>query len=645
MLKILDYGKPAPFGRIIGRPRHLAWPVHAYRVTLPSIFDNGDGLNAFERVILKLLGTVGLMDAEVLADETRIPLDLVKSVLLRLKDKGLIDENHSIIEQEHDDAHPTEFVTALLFRELASGKILPFLHWLDNTNPMRKKEVEDQDFQKIRWDDAYKKERPEPRDVIRTLRAMKKRSSAFGRGEKMPAIQQITIAAAPELFYLDCPIAIQSIDGEFRIADPFGNGFSLILENVFEQLLEKENNLALWLFAWKKALSNPQQSKQDVTPKELFDNDSNWQRYPKLIANLRPSPHNPFRSIAQIHAAIEWALFYACYCRSVDSVIKKLKLTPQEKHSALLELAAKEIGLELPSRGFRPILEGKLREFENGRTFQETVFAIALLQAQDDARHPLRRLASVHPMLINRLIAINTKRNEKAHGKGGADVPQQELADEPFMREVVHILVPDIVFADTPVTVPDQDALGDVLLDARTSIQTEFGFRLFNRLGANLQDRLIHAECFFLSCHDGDDALAYIRDIYAAVQASFQKALAGRLPPDTSDTQLKDMAEGKAAGAGFCARLPESLRTVKILAIRDTLQGGSKTLGACILAWLLVADADELAAIRDVQPSLLDDAANLITRRGHGNEPLPLPKVEVAKFRKTALSTIKTLIE
>ena len=644
MLKILDYGKPAPFGGIIGRPRHLAWPVNVYRVTLPRVSDD-DGLNVFERVILKLLETVGLMDADALADETRIPLDLVKSVLLRLQDKGLINGDHSIIEQERDDEPPPAFVTALLFRELATGRILPFLHRLDDTNPMRKKEGEEKDFQIIRWNDARRKEMPAPRDVISALRAMKKRAFAFGRNNKMPVVQQITIAAGSELLHLDCSIVIQKSDGEFRIADPFGNGFSLILENAFEQLLEQEESLTKWLGGWKQALSNPRLEKQDAAPKEPFDNDSNWQRYPKLIANLRSSRHSPFRSIAQIHAVIEWALFYTCYRQSVESVITRLKLTVQEQHPALLEQASKTIGLELPSRGFRPIREGKLRDFEEGGAYQETVLAIAMLQAQDDASHPLRRLALAHPDLINRFLAINDKRNEKMHGKGGANVPQQKLPDEPFMREVVHILVPDIVFADTPVAAPDKDALGDALLDARASIQTELGFKLFNRLGANLQDRLIHAERFFLSCHDGDDALAYVRDIYAVVQASFQKALAGRLPPDASDTQLKDIAAEKAVDAGFCARLPENLRTVKTSAVRQTLQGESQTLGACILAWLLASDADELAEVHDVQPSLLDDAVNLITGRGHGNNPLPLPKVEVARLRKAALSTIRTLIE
>jgi len=37
--------------------------------------------------------------------------------------------------------------------------------------------------------------------------------------------------------------------------------------------------------------------------------------------------------------------------------------------------------------------------------------------------------------------------------------------------------------------------------------------------------------------------------------------------------------------------------------------------------------------------------ANLIIRRGHGNEPLPLPKAKIAKLRKAAFSTIKTLLE
>jgi hypothetical protein len=650
MLRLLDYGKPNPFSGIIGKPRNLAWPVNAYRVTLPKGSNDSDGLNAFERVILKLLNAVGTLDAVDLAAETCIPLDLVKGILLRLQDKGFIDEYNAIIMQEHDDGLKYEdnasvFVTALLFRELVTGKILPFLHWLDDAKPLQKKEGEDKDFRTIRWDSTHRKNTPTPRDVINALRGMKKRAAVFGMEEKMPPAQQITITAESELYHLDCPIAIQKIDSEFRIADPFGNGFSLVLEKAFEQLLEREDNLAGWLLTWKQLLSSARPEKQDVRPKEPFETDANWQRYPKLIASLRPASNAEFRTLAKIHAAIEWALFYACCIRPFKNIITTLRFTEQSRHAALLVQAAQIIGGELPSQGFRPIREGKLREFEAGGAYQETVLAIAMLQARNDAGHPLHRIVSAYPDLINRLLAISAKRNEKAHGKGGADAPRQEPTDDLFMRTVVQSLVPDIVFADNPAATPDKDAQGDALLDARASVQAEFGFKLFNRLGMNVQERLVHAERFFLFCHDEDDASAYVGDLYAVVQASFERVLAGRLPPDTSDTQLIGTAEVKAVEAELCNALSESLRTVKTRAVRQTLQGGSQSLGACVIALLLVSDEGALTAIHDAQPTFVDDMTNLITRRGHGNEPLPLSKAEIAKLRKAAFSTIKTLIE
>jgi DNA-binding Lrp family transcriptional regulator len=161
MLKLLDYGKPNPFGQIIGKPRHLAWPVNAYRVTLPRRAHDCDGLNAFERVILKLLAALGLMSDQELANETGIPLDLVRGILLRLQDKKLIDGSHALIEQEHDSTDgdhekPPVFVTALVFRELVTGKYLPFVHRLDSANPLQTREGEEGLVRVIRADDEHK---------------------------------------------------------------------------------------------------------------------------------------------------------------------------------------------------------------------------------------------------------------------------------------------------------------------------------------------------------------------------------------------------------------------------------------------------------------------------------------------------------
>ena len=137
-LKLLDYGSSNPFGKTLGKTRNLAWPVNVYRVTLPTPSMNNDSLNAFEQVILKLLDAGSLINANSLAQETCIPVDLIKSVLLRLQDKGFIDEKGRIIPQEDSDNRNAylendRFVTALIFRELATGKILPYFQLLMKT--------------------------------------------------------------------------------------------------------------------------------------------------------------------------------------------------------------------------------------------------------------------------------------------------------------------------------------------------------------------------------------------------------------------------------------------------------------------------------------------------------------------------------
>lgn len=653
-LKFLDYSDPVPFSGIIGKARNLAWPVHAYRVTLPRATDGGDGLNPFERVILKLLDAIGAMDASTLADETRIPLDLVNSILLRLRDKALIDEHNRIIEQEDDDSVGGEenapvFVTAILFRELVTGKILPFLHWLDETNPLRTKD-EVRQFLTIPLDDAHKVNPPAPRDVISVLRAVNKRSTVSGGGVSMPSVQQITIIRQPESYCLDCPIAIQKSDGEFRIADPFGNGFSLILEGAFEKLLDQGGELADWLQRWKLLLSNPSPTKpgdRDQLLREPFESEVNLQRYPKLVASLRPSQEKQFRSIAKIYASIEWALFYVC-CRSpFENAISKLKFTGQSQHHKLLESAALSIGLEAHAHNFRPIREGKLLDFQNGKAELDTVLAINILQAQVDESHPLRRIALSHPNIISRLLGIKKMRDEKSHGKGNAGQTETELSEDPLMREIVHYLLPDIIFAkQASVVEADKDARADDLLDARTSIQNEFSFRVFNRLGTNLQNRLIHAERFWHSCKDdSNDARSFADDLYAAVQSTFEKRLDGKLPPHLSDSEFVSAAGKKASAAGLSEALPNCLSKVKTLAIRQTLQGSGQTLGACTMAFLLMSEGDTLLSIAAMQPSFVEDIANVITTRGHGNEPLPLPKADVKILRKASYTTIKTLME
>lgn len=652
-LRLLDYGTRNPFRSTIGRPQHLAWPVHAYRVTLPDKSANGDDVNPFDRVILKLLAALGPLDASALSQETCIPMDLVKSVLLRLIDNGLVDNRHTLRDVDHDSPAERQrvapvFVTAVLFRELVAGKILPFIHRIDDQNPLLQHTESRFFLKKLRANPVHEWTIPTPRDVISAYRGMHKRMSLHGVANAFPPAQQIMVVPRPEPYYLDCPIAILRREGDFRIGDPFGDGFSLTLETAFTQLLEHDSPVREWLRDWKESLRNPRTHEPDSAeqgPKEPFDNQANWQRYPNLVANLKPAKRETFRSLSKIYASIEWALFYACSRRPFEKAIDLLTFAKPVDHPALLSGAAQHIGLRTSEVSFRAIREGKLIDFRMGKAELGTVLAVSLLQAGQDHSHPIRRIAAQHPDIIDLVFGIKKRRDEKAHGEGAADSPEVQLASDELMREIVQLVLPDIWFADTPALKQDEDARGDSLLDARASIQDEFGFRAFNRLGVNVQERLIHAERFWQSCRDGDDALSFAADLYAAVQAAFRAQLAGKFPPELSDSEFSSRAQQNAVSAELCSELPQCLRTVKALAIRQTLQGAGQTLGSCVIAYLLLSNQDTLRSITDLQPSFIDDIEEILTRRGHGNEPLPLPKADIERLRRASFATIKTLLE
>lgn len=647
-LRILDYGKPNPFGGTLGKPRNLAWPVAAYRVTLPRILENGGGLNPFERVILKLLDADGAMDAEKLEEETCIPISLVQCVLLRLRDKGFIDEYNAINSNnrggwQKEEADPVNFATALLFRERATAKILPFVHVLDN-NPVKIREGEEKSFRRIRWAGGSDNALPTPREVITALFAMNKRLRAVGGRKRLPAVQQITIVDEPEYAYLDCPIAIQKNDGEFRIADPFGNGFSLLLENTFNHILEQDENLRTWLTDWKLDLSDSSRYEQVTSHTEPYDTEKNRERYPKLIDNLRLRSNTRYRSIEQIHHVLEWALFYSCLHGPYETALNHLLFTTQTEHPDLLAKAAQTIGLNPPPNGFRAVWPGKLEDFRAEKPDLGTVTAVTLLMAQNDASHSLRSIAARNRNFPTRLFEIKKRRDELAHGQGKVRTDDIELPEETFMRDTVTALLPSIRFSDADQVKVDKDAATDLRFDARTRIQDEFGIGTFNRLGTELQNRLIVAESFLLMWKDGEDAHVFAYDAYAAVQAAFQKMLSGHLTPDISDAEFCAKARRNAEEAGL-GPLPEALSTVKASAIRRTLQGDGQTLGACAVAFLLLSESDTLQNVQSNQPSFLSDIEYIVNMRGHGNQPLPLSEDDIRKFRRTTVLTIKTLLE
>jgi hypothetical protein len=192
-VELLDFGDTTPDAGHFGRSRRIAWPVCAYRVTLPSVIGSGgDSLNPFERVILGLLDAGGASTEVALAQETCIPEDFVRGVLLRLRDRGFIDEHNKILNNKALES-TVNYSTAVIYRELVGGRVLPYLH----ANEL---ETKISNVQRILRGNNRINTRITPKEVIRDTNDMRKQSTKHGSKAFTPAQGQISIADSHERY-------------------------------------------------------------------------------------------------------------------------------------------------------------------------------------------------------------------------------------------------------------------------------------------------------------------------------------------------------------------------------------------------------------------------------------------------------------
>ena len=645
--RALDFGAVNPFTRPIAPPFHLEWPVAVFRVTLPMIRGrSGRVSNPFENVIYALLESTGGLDEQSLAAKTCLPIDMVRNVILRLKDNEEIDANCRVVDlgrkSYSQNKQESTYGTAMVFKELVSGRLLPFLHVVKDNVPLKTKEFPRGNYRRLtKGSEQGFLEPPSVQDIMRIVTRMKRRGAEFAESLQMSKINQIRIAPAVEEFWLDCPIAIQSHDGDFRIADPFGIGFSQILEKVLDDRLAADEILARWMTVWRESLKKNNKTEVE-TRREPYDTYKNSQLYSELMFALRPRSGS-HRSIDQIYASIEWALFYCCERFGRNYAVNKLQIRTPSDHAGWLTGIALSIGFEVPEGGPRAVTGGKLDDFEDGKAEMATVLAIALVQAEFNEVHPLRLIAKVYPDLIFRVRDLAESRGEQVHGRARAMPSEIELVSDEFMRSVVSTLIPSIVFA-TGTRDVDAATAADELLEARTSLQNQFGYEIIRRMEPTTEAALLNAERDWMTMKDGDDGRALVNNLYSAVQSAL-RGLCG-MSYSVADTHqsLLVLAEENSKKSGL-GSLPSVLKTVNVRRIQTALQGSDPSLGAAVLAMLIASRHEILQGIAELKSDFLVVVAELLEIRGHGNHPIPMRIKEIERIRVQAIMVVAALID
>lgn len=648
-VRCLDFGNVTPKSGIIGAVRHLSWPVDGYRVSLPRTITENETLNAFEKVVLGIIKVTRAHDAARIAKETCLEEDFVEGVLLRLRDNKLIDEQNRITDlgfrQMQGEAEGLELRTAWVFRELVAGKLLPFIYLPKHDNPPRWKAEPEHSWSMTA---SRFKFVPTTEEVLASIRETKRRVEAYGDVIHLPRVGQIDVAPNPERFVLDCPIVLRDADGRWRIADPFGYGYSRELEAVFLQEMGSDENLQDWIMKWSNDLtvslgnsetnSNGQESGNAVR-----------KLYPELWPKLRLRQDGT-RAIGDIYAAMEWALYYSCRLNGLDSMVPELKFSSSRDQVALFRNAMGEIGCD-DSGHLAPVTRQDLNKYLSGSAEMRTALPMSVLQAAEDGTHPLRSFCECHPDFVSRIDRMKGRRDAPLHGGDNNRFVELGAPDDIFMKELVSALLPQVKFDDDErwqCGQEDETLFKNVNFNAENSLMGEFGPAVpYLKMKKGMREALLCAERTWITFEGEENIQPFLNDYYAALQAALDAEITSDHVhrPDCRNFDAKLIAIEKSGRLGL-GELPGGLLEAKNTFVQDALEGGGKhTLGASLIVYLALAPEEKLLEMESCVPDFVGKVCEVIKLRGHGNGTIVRTKEESGNYRTFAFDVIKAILE
>lgn len=649
-IRYLDFGNVTPRTGVIGAARHLGWPVNGYRISLPRTIGDIEVLNPFEKVILGIMRVTRHRDTASISSETCLESDFVEGVLLRLRDKGFVDEQNRITDEGakclDQSAEGLELRTAWVFRELVSGKLLPFIYLPQDDSPPRwKKEPQ---YAKVLKPAIKGFGKPSPDEVLASMRETKRRVEGYGEEIHLPRVGQIDVSPNPERYLLDCPIVMRDSDGRWRIADPFGYGYSRELESAFLQEMGESEELQKWLMKWSGSLvidgyDEPHADNSASLSKNVCDT------YPELGQCLRIR-RDGTRSIGQVYAAVEWALFYSCRINGFADKVDELRFASGLDQVSMVKSAMASIGCNATSF-VAPVGRRDLTQYLSGTPEMKVVLPMSILQAADDPSHPLRLFCEKHPDFVERVWRMKGRRDAPLHGGDSDRVVDLGSPDDEYMKELVSTLLPEVVFADdgrANGAQADNMAFKNVNFNAENSIMGEFGPAVpYLKMTRGARESLLSTERFWITFDGEENVQPFINDCYAALQAILDaEIVSNRVKrPNSKAFDPCSTAVERCERIGL-GELPSGLLNAKRSFIQDALQGGGNhTLGPALIVYLSLAEEQKLSFIQSVVPGFVQGICDLIALRGHGNGTIKKSRDETGNYRVFTFEAIKAILE
>jgi hypothetical protein len=704
--KIISY-KPMKSSLDAAASLSILWPCNCFTASIPHHGKNR--LNVFEETILGLTA-LSSGDTVALAEASCLKADLVSFIQNRLVLNGFLDNRMEITEAgkivlakvEEDEVK--NYVSAHFFIDVIHGSMLPFVH----IGTMEFKAIVENNGDRIKFkinltDDNnralsaqiikgdYKNRRPNPQDLIRTIRAFQSRFRRYadftGNTDvyppPIPSESAITINDTPDPMFLHCKAFIQKSNPDtVVVTDGFGFGYS----DVFADYLNTAN--------WTGLIHLQEQAR--VQSSGLEEGGTGKQRGNRKVHRIarlvneadailgetmklelsgeaveKDTDEKLGNALYKIYDALERALAQVVF--DFPAINWEAIYAPHqsfEDNNEMLKSFANKLNLILTPRNksILKIKKGALRNLDSDNIEIQSALALVITGAAQSADHPFNLLAQKHPDVLTIIGEIKELRDPIKHGK---------IKSRNLMRNVQYylgkikalivILLPHIAsqfesHIETDIHYnTDVETINQRRLKASIELDKYFGIAAMHRLNQDLKDLLIRISINAESDNFNDDLIqSGVSNFASALQLMYHEVKSGINVFHTekeSFTDIKAIAFGKAVGNGFVPGvqdIPPVLSNISPDKLKHIIQGGTYSLQADFIVLLCVCDNDVLKKIHDGYPNLLKLTAEIAELRGHGNKDFSImtgagigniSKENFLELKDNVFKAIKILME
>lgn len=434
----------------------VLWPVFVWRVVAPVPKDRK--LNLFQRAALGL-ARAGVTRLPDLSDRLLIAPDLAEVVVLELRNMGLLDHagapttrGMKMLDDIEEDP-PDEARVGHVLSDPFTGKLWP--RFLSGDLPVADVEINEDGWPVMLsgsagdpWKDrtfsvlpgardSIVQARPNAREVLRAARRHRRQRDfdEVDDDRDIPRLQRVSfVDDRPQPFLLALRVRRHD-SGDWMVDDPFGHGEAVDLRARMEELLDSHEGLRRWL----APLVGSDPSAPTLGHMQA---EAAWKVEERLTLAIRHHEAVRDRLVAMQRALLEassedapidkWddvllkgqraiertlRTVYEPYRDAGSRLFTKLAHSDKEFNRRLLDTIASDLGFQSPlPTTLSSVRRGKVQYAEQaGSGSLRPLLVVALLCADHDADHPLRRASLKNPDLLRRLDELATARDQAAH--------------------------------------------------------------------------------------------------------------------------------------------------------------------------------------------------------------------------------------